>query len=119
MHFGTPRIANSSASVSITSSLVMLRSTFKAKHSRVYSSTIDSHFSWLPARRVIEHKVPAPNVVFVLGPTMMAAVLALPESPLFPLLLRHFQPLPTPQPIHPRVAGRPGLLPQQRQPIRR
>jgi hypothetical protein len=48
MHCGTPRIANSSASVSITSSLVMLRSTFNAKHSRVCSSTIDSHLSWLP-----------------------------------------------------------------------
>lgn len=36
------------ASVSITSSLVMLRSTFNARHSRVYSSTIDSHFSGLP-----------------------------------------------------------------------
>ncbi len=47
-HFGTPRIANSSANVSITSSLVMLRSTFKAKHSLVCSSTIDSHLSWLP-----------------------------------------------------------------------
>jgi hypothetical protein len=49
MHFGTPRIARSPASVSITSSLVMLRSTFKARHSRVYTSTIDSHFSGLPA----------------------------------------------------------------------
>jgi hypothetical protein len=39
---------NSSASASITSSLVMLRATFKARHSRVYSSTIDSHFSALP-----------------------------------------------------------------------
>lgn len=45
---GTPRIANSSSSVSITSSLVMPRSSFKAKHSRVYSSTNDSQFSWLP-----------------------------------------------------------------------
>jgi len=35
-------------SVSITSSLVMPRSTFTARHSRVYSSTIDSHFNWLP-----------------------------------------------------------------------
>src|SRR5690349_6673295 len=43
-HRGTPRIANSSASVSITSSLVILRLTFKARHSRVCSSTIDSHF---------------------------------------------------------------------------
>src|ERR1700733_4822072 len=47
-HFGTLRIANSSASVSIRSSLVMLRSTFKAMHSRVFSSTIESHLSWLP-----------------------------------------------------------------------
>jgi hypothetical protein len=38
MHRGTPRIASSSASVSITSSLVMFRSTFKARHSRVFSS---------------------------------------------------------------------------------
>lgn len=45
---GTPRMANSSASASITSSLVMLRSTFKARHSRVYPSTIDSHFKGLP-----------------------------------------------------------------------
>jgi hypothetical protein len=45
---GTPRIANSSASVSITSSLVMLRSTLRHKHSRVNSSTIESHFSVLP-----------------------------------------------------------------------
>src|SRR3954452_21856150 len=47
-HRGTPRIANSSASVSITSSLVILRATFKARHSRVCSSTIDSHFSVVP-----------------------------------------------------------------------
>jgi hypothetical protein len=45
---GTPRIAKSSESVSITSSLVMPRSTFKVRHSRVYSSTTDSHFNWLP-----------------------------------------------------------------------
>ena len=45
---GTPRIAKSSESVSITSSLVMPRLTFKARRSRVYSSTIDSHISWLP-----------------------------------------------------------------------
>src|SRR5690606_39123242 len=48
IHRGTPRIANSSASVSITSSLVMLRPTFRHRHSRVYSSTIDSHLSALP-----------------------------------------------------------------------
>jgi hypothetical protein len=41
MCLGTPRIANSSESVSITFSLVMPRSTFRAKHSRVYSSTTD------------------------------------------------------------------------------
>ena len=29
--------------MSITSSALMLRATFKAKHSRVYASTIDSH----------------------------------------------------------------------------
>lgn len=45
---GTPRIANNFASTSITSSLVMLRSTFSTKHSRVYSSTRDSHFIRLP-----------------------------------------------------------------------
>jgi len=45
---GRPRIAINSVSVSITSSLVMPRSTFKAKHSRVYSSTTDSHYRWLP-----------------------------------------------------------------------
>ena len=44
----TPHIAKSPESLSITSSLVMPRSTFKARHSRLYSSTIDSHFNWLP-----------------------------------------------------------------------
>ncbi len=48
MCLGTPRIANSSESVSITFSLVMPRSTFRARRSRVYSSTADSHFSRLP-----------------------------------------------------------------------
>ena len=41
-------MANNSASVSITSSAVIPRSTFNAKHSRVYSSTIESHFKVLP-----------------------------------------------------------------------
>ena len=44
MRLGKPRMANNSASVSITSSLVMLRSTFSARQFRVYPSTIDSYF---------------------------------------------------------------------------
>jgi hypothetical protein len=43
-----PRIANSSESASTTSLLVIPRSTFSARHSRVNSSITESHFSWLP-----------------------------------------------------------------------
>ena len=42
------RMANNSARLSITSSLVMFRATLNARHSRMCSSTIDSHFSVVP-----------------------------------------------------------------------
>src|SRR5690606_17461232 len=66
-----------------------------------------------PAGRTIKHKVPAPDVVLLLGFAEMAAVLAAPQSPLLPLLLRDFQPFPTPQAIHPRVARLPAFGPKQ------
>jgi hypothetical protein len=52
-----------SASVSITSSLVMPRSTFRARHSRVYLSTIDNHFNLLPLV-VLSKKKPLHHVLF-------------------------------------------------------
>src|SRR5580698_441288 len=42
---GVPRMANSSRSTSITSLLLNDRRTSRARHSRVYSSTMLSHFS--------------------------------------------------------------------------
>ena len=57
--------------------------------------------------RAIEHEVPAPHVVLVLRPPLDAAILTLSQTSSFSLLLRHFQPFPTPQPIDPRVAGLP------------
>jgi hypothetical protein len=45
---GTPRSAKNSESVSITSSLVMPRSPFKARRLRVYASPIESHLNWRP-----------------------------------------------------------------------
>jgi len=50
MCFGTPHTANSSANTSITLSAMMPRPTSSARHSRVYSSTIVSHFSGRPSR---------------------------------------------------------------------
>ena len=44
MCFGTLRMRNDFASTSIAFSAAMLRSTSNVKHSRMYSSTIDSHF---------------------------------------------------------------------------
>src|ERR1700722_9754931 len=65
-----------------------------------------------PARRVIEHKVPAPHVISVLRSAMNTAVLTLPESSLFPLFYRHFQPFPTPQTIDTCVARSPSVSPK-------
>jgi hypothetical protein len=48
MCFGTPRMAKSSARESITSALVIPRSAFSTRHSRVNSSIIESHLIWLP-----------------------------------------------------------------------
>jgi len=49
MCFGTPRVMKRFSKMSSTLSAVMLRSTSRAKHSRVYSSVISSHFSGRPA----------------------------------------------------------------------
>src|SRR5262245_61465329 len=67
-----------------------------------------------PARRAVEDKVPGPHVVWVLRATAHASVGAVPQMPLFPGFLRHFQPLPAPQPIHALAIHRPALTPQQR-----
>ena len=48
--FGTPRIENSSASVSVAYELVIPRPTFSTRRSRVNSSQIDSHFKAEPER---------------------------------------------------------------------
>jgi hypothetical protein len=48
MCFGTPRMAKSSARESITSVLVIPRSAFSTRHSRVNSSIIESHLIWPP-----------------------------------------------------------------------
>jgi hypothetical protein len=45
---------------------------------------------------MIEHEVPAPDVVFVLGPTSVATVRTLSQASAFSLLSRHFQALSTP-----------------------
>jgi len=47
-HCGTPRMRNRSVSTSITLSAVKLRPSSSATHSRVYSSTIESHFNGRP-----------------------------------------------------------------------
>ncbi len=46
---GTPRVRNKFVSTSTIRSALMLRSTSKAKHSRVYSSVIANHFNGRPA----------------------------------------------------------------------
>jgi hypothetical protein len=51
--FGTPSIAKSTANVSTMSSLVKLRAQFKAKHSRIRSSTIDSHQRFGENKRLV------------------------------------------------------------------
>src|SRR5690606_15478562 len=65
------------------------------------------------ARCPIEHKVPRPDVVLLLGPEQAAAILAASQTPAFPLLLRHFQPFSTPQAIHTGVARLPAFASQQ------
>src|SRR5436309_11168934 len=44
----------------------------------------------------------------------MASIFAVAKTSAFSLLLRHFQSLPTPQPVNPRSAGTPKFFPEQR-----
>lgn len=66
-----------------------------------------------PRLRPVEHKIPAPHIVPRLGFPTIATVLARTQSTPFSPFLRHFQPLATPQPIHPRRARPPAFLTQQ------
>src|SRR3989304_2777689 len=65
-------------------------------------------------RRAVEDEIPRPHVVLVLRPKPHTATRARPQTPPFPLLLRHSQPLPPPHPVHPPAVHLPALPPQQR-----
>src|SRR5881628_1118680 len=49
-------------------------------------------------RRTVEDEIPGPHVVGMLGPTSRTGVGTVAHMSLFPGFLRHFQPLPPPQP---------------------
>jgi hypothetical protein len=53
-------------------------------------------------------------MVAMLGPSTLAGILTAPQSSSFSLLSRHFQPFPTPQPMHPFRVHPPTLLSQLR-----
>ena len=109
MCLGTPRIANSSASVSITSSLVMLRATFKRQTLPRVLVHDRQPLQLAAARRAVEHKIPTPHVVAMLGTAAVTSIIAGPQTPAFSPFLRHLQPLPTPQPKHsPKPARQPS-----------
>src|SRR3954469_10887144 len=58
-------------------------------------------------------KVIRPNVVAVLGPKANAGPIRQPQPPALGLLLRHFEPLPAPDPFHPLVVHPPARVPQK------
>src|SRR6185312_7566164 len=64
-------------------------------------------------RRAIEHEIPGPHVILVLGLTPYAATLAGAQSPLLSLLFPHLQALLTPQAIHPLAGHLPAIATQQ------
>jgi len=58
-------------------------------------------------------EIPRPHMVLVLRSTPSATVGTVPQMPLFSLLLRHFQPLLTPQPMNQLAVHTPAFPPQQ------
>jgi len=110
---GTPRIANSSASVSITSSLVIPRSTFQRQALPRVLIHQRQPFQRAAVRRPIKHEIPTPDVILVFRSPLMASILAASQRSPFSPFARHFQPFPTPQAIQPRIAGPPAFRPQQ------
>src|ERR1700735_2367828 len=99
MHFGTPRIANPPSADQRVDHVLARDAAVDLQGQALPRMLVDDRqpFELAPARRVVEHEVPGPNVILGLGASANAAVLTLPESSLFPLLLRHFQPFPTPK----------------------
>src|SRR5215470_13711884 len=92
---GTPRCFITSAKLSITSYLPKRRATRIARHSRLNSSS------------KVSRRRPQPHTRAVVEP----------QPPARPLLLRHLQPFPPPDPLHPVLAHlEPGLVQQRRHP---
>ncbi len=92
MCWGTPRVRNKFVSTSTIRSALMLRSTSKAKHSRVYSSVIAKPLQRSACGCPIVDKVPGPDMVLVLGLVAQTTVTVVTETSLFHALTRHFQP---------------------------
>src|SRR5262252_3842752 len=92
---GTPRCFITSAKLSITSYLPKRRATRIARHSRLNSSSKVSRRRLRPYTRAVVEPQPRSR----------------------PLLLRHLQPSPPPDPLHPVLAHlEPGLVQQCRHP---
>src|SRR5512135_2433246 len=60
------------------------------------------------------HEVVAPNMVRPLWPQSHTRTVIQPQPPSRPLFLRHFQPFPPPDPLHPILAHLPSSLFEQR-----
>ena len=78
----------------------------------LHSMGIRRAFSMEDADRAIEHEVPGPHVVWVLGSAPVAAPFATAQTPLFPLFPRHLKALLLPQSKHSFAIHPPAFAPQ-------
>src|SRR5660397_273755 len=108
---GTPRTGMRRVSSSITSCAVMLRLHSRVGHSRVYSSTIGSHFKERPFVPV-EDEVKRPDVVPPLRAVAMTGVLACTQAPFLVLNARHPVAFALPEAVDALGGGAEALAPE-------
>src|SRR5262249_55130870 len=101
---GTPRCFITSAKLSITSYLPKRRATRIARHSRLNSSSKVSRRRLRPSWSQCGHEVVAPHVIATRRPQPHTRAVVEPQPPARTLLLRHLQPFPPPDPLHPVLA---------------